>query len=262
MNVSVSLYIHTKFDSLMPKSNGTPKSVATTGTPLISIAIAEKDGLVRGGLASLLTSMGKYNVIMQAENDQDLLTKFEKSKHLPLICIINVNTLDNNFEVLRRIRYDYPKVKILILAQTYSLYTVLNVLRNEANGFMLLNCQPKELDKALSDIHSKNYYYSKQVPKELFDGVRYKEIRVPDVTKKQQKFMTLISSNLSYSEIAQRLDVGVRTVDGYRDLLFEKFKLQNRTDLVLFGLKAGLIKLEDTECTDAEIVRYRAEEQK
>jgi two-component system invasion response regulator UvrY len=245
----------------MPKTNGTPKSVATTGNPLLSIAIAEREGLVRSGMASLLNETAKYNVIMQAETDAELLAKFEKAKHLPLLCIINVNTLDNNYECIRRIKYDYPKVKILIIAQTFSMYTVLNMLRNEVNGFILRNSSSKELEKALNDIHTKNYYYSKQVPKELFDGVRFKEIRVPDVTKKQQKFMNLISSNLSYSEIAQKLDVGVRTVDGYRDLLFEKFKLQNRTDLVLFGLKAGLIRLEDTECTDAEVIPYRIAEQ-
>jgi DNA-binding NarL/FixJ family response regulator len=242
----------------MPKANGTPRSVAITDTPLISIAIAERDGLVRSGVASLLTGMGKYNVIMQAGSDTELLEKFERSKHLPLICIVDINTLDNNYECIRRIRYDYPKVKILVLAQHFSMYSVLNMLRNEVNGYILKDVTPKELDKALTDIHTKNFYYSKLVPKQLFDDVRYKEIRVPDVTKKQQRFMTLISSNMSYSEIAQKLEVGVRTVDGYRDLLFDKFKLQNRTDLVLFGLKAGLIKLEDTECTDAEIVRYRA----
>ena len=245
----------------MPKTTGNPKSVATTEAPqLISIAIAEKDGLLRSGIASLLSDTGKYKVIMQAESDAELITQFERSKHLPIICIVDINTLTNNYEGIRKIKYDYPKVKILALIERFSTYTVLNLLRSEVNGILLKGCQPKELDKALNEIHNKGFYYTGEVSKELFDGVRYKEIRVPDVTKKQLKFMELISSNLSYSEIAQKLDVGVRTIDGYRDLLFEKFNLQNRTDLVLFALKTGLIKLEDTISTDAEIVRYREKE--
>jgi two-component system invasion response regulator UvrY len=242
----------------MPKTKGNPKSVATTEPqPLVSIAIAEKDGLLRAGLACLLSEIGKYKILMQAETEAELLSLFEKSKNLPLIVIIDINTLSNNYEGIRKLKYDYPKVKVLVLVDTFSMYTVLNLLRCEANGIILKNSSAKELDKAITDIHTKNYYYTKQITKELFDGVRFKEIRVPDVTKKQLKFMELISSNLSYNEIAQRLDVGVRTIDGYRDLLFEKFNLQNRTDLVLFALKTGLISLDDTISTDAEIVRYR-----
>ncbi|GEM_PF-81836 len=242
----------------MPKTTGNPKSVAITETPqLISIAIAEKDGLLRSGIASLLSETGKYKVIMQAESDAELISQFEKSKHLPIICIVDINTLTHNYEGIRKIKYDYPKVKILALIDSFSIYTVLNLLRSEVNGILLKNCQAKELDKALNEIHTKGVYYTREVPKEFFDGVRYKEIRVPDVTKKQLKFMELICGNLSYSEIAKKLDVGVRTIDGYRDLLFEKFNLKNRTDLVLFALKTGLIKLEDTISTDAEIVRYR-----
>lgn len=245
----------------MPKTTGNPKSVAITDAPqLISIAIAEKDALLRNGIASLLSETGKYKVIMQAESDTELISLFEKSKHLPIICIVDINALTQNYEGIRKIKYDYPKVKMLALIDRFSLYPVLNLLRSEVNGILLKDCQPKELDKALSEIHTKGVYYTKLVPKELFDGVRYKEIRVPDVTKKQLKFMELICGNLSYSEIATKLGVGVRTVDGYRDLLFEKFNLKNRTDLVLFGLKTGLIKLDNTISTDAEIVRYREKE--
>jgi DNA-binding NarL/FixJ family response regulator len=242
----------------MPKTKGNPKSVATTEPhPLISIAIAERDGIFRAGLSSLLSETGKYKILMQAESEAELFSLFEKSKNLPLILIIDINTLSNNYEGIRKLKYDYHKVKILVLIDTFSLYTILNLLRCEVNGILLKSSPAKELEKSLFDIHTKGYYYTKQITKELFDGVRYKEIREPDITKKQLKFMELISSNLSYNEIAQRLDVGVRTIDGYRDLLFEKFNLQNRTDLVLFALKTGLIKLEDTISTDAEIIRYR-----
>lgn len=242
----------------MPKTKGNPKSVATTEPrPFISVAIAERDGILRAGLCSLLSETGKYRILMQAESEDDLLSQFEKSKHLPLILIIDINTLSNNYEGIRKLKYDHPKVKVLTLIDTFSLYTVLNLIRCEVNGILLKSSSAKELEKAITDVHTKGFYHTKLITKELFDGVRYKEIRVPDITKKQLKFMELISSNLSYNEIAQRLDVGVRTIDGYRDLLFEKFNLQNRTDLVLFALKTGLIKLEDTISTDAEIVRYR-----
>lgn len=241
----------------MPKVKKPQKSVAITDAPFVSIAIAEKDELVRAGLACLLSETGKYKVLMQAGSDSELLTQFEKSKHLPLICIIDVNTLTNNYEGIRRIKYDYPKVKILALVDSVSVYTTLNILRSEANGIIRKNSSVKDLEKALFEIHTKGHHFNKEVTKELYEGVKFREIRVPDVTKKQLKFMELISSHLSYSEIAQRLDVGVRTVDGYRDLLFDKFNLKNRTDLVLFGLKTGLVKLEDTISTDAEIVRYK-----
>ncbi|MBL7717818.1 MAG: response regulator transcription factor [Flavipsychrobacter sp.] len=245
----------------MPKNDNTPKSVAITDTPLISVAIAEKNELVRAGLVSLLTATGKYKVIMQDDSDVNLLVKFEKSKHLPLICMVDINTLTNNYEGIRRVKYDYPKVKVLALVEQYNTYTLLNLLRSEVNGIISINESAKELEKALSEIHTKGHYYNKHVTKELADGVRYRDIRVPDVTRKQQKFMELISSNLSYSEIAQKLGVGVRTVDGYRDLLFEKFNLQNRTDLVLFSLKTGLVRLENTISTEAGIVKYREPEQ-
>ncbi len=212
-----------------------------TNKPLLSIAIVEKDTLIRKSLMCLLGNADGYNVILEAETPSDLYKKLDSSKTLPLICIMDVKP--DSADVITRIKRTWPKVKVLVLTSLDSEYAITSMIKSGANGYLLKSSKQQDLQKALTDIHTKGYYYSKIAPKKLYQAVQEGEIEVEKVNTRQREFLTHCCTGANYAEIAQKMKWSVRTIDGYRDALFDKFKMKNRTDLVLFALRAGIVEL-------------------
>lgn len=212
-----------------------------TNKPLLSLAIAEKDNLVRKALINLLATSGEYNVIIEADSPASLLKKMDSSKTLPLICIIDVKP--GSVELVRNIRRYWPKVKVLVLSSLTNEHAVITMIKSGVNGYLHRDCKPQDLYKAINDIHLKGYYYSKLASKQLFTDVLTNVIEVPKVNNRQIEFLTHCCSGSNYAEIAAKMKWSVRTIDGYRDGLFAMFNMRNRTDLVLFALRAGIVEL-------------------
>lgn len=212
-----------------------------TNKPLLSLAIAEKETLVRKALIDLLTATGDYNVIIEADTTANLLEKMHKSKNLPLICIVDVRPGSTDF--VKTVKRSWPKVKTLALSSLTGDYAVMSMIKHGVNGFLHRDCKPQELFKALRDIYQKGYYYSKLAPKQLFTEVLDSEFEVPKVNSRQREFLTHCCSGANYAEIAEKMGWSVRTIDGYRDALFALFDMKNRTDLVLYALRGGIIEL-------------------
>ncbi len=212
-----------------------------TNKPLLSLAIAEKDNLVRKALINLLTATGEYNVIIEADSPANLLKKMDSSKNLPLICIIDVKP--GSTDLVKAIRRNWPKVKVLALSSLTSDYAIMSMIKNGVNGYLHRDCKPQDLYKAINDVYQKGYYYSKLAPKQLFADVHANEIEVPKVNTRQREFLTHCCSGANYAEIADKMGWSVRTIDGYRDALFALFNMKNRTDLVIFALRGGIVDL-------------------
>ena len=124
--------------------------------------------------------------------------------------------------------------------------TIIRMLRNGARGFILKDIEPIELKSALNSVLLKGYYYSELITSRLINlvnnldnpGHQFKQI--VSLSDKEIEFLKLICSELTYKEIADKMYVSPRTVDGYRDTLFEKLTVRTRVGLVLYAIRNGL----------------------
>jgi len=106
---------------------------------------------------------------------------------------------------------------------------------------------PHELHKAMDTLMQKGYYYSDLLTGKLIHSLHDKDNNsnsaLSKLTEKESQFLSLCCSELSYKEIAEQMYISPRTVDGYRDKLFEKLDVKSRVGLVLFAIKNGVIKI-------------------
>ena len=210
----------------------------------INVAIADDHTIVRKGVCGIILSFEKFIVLFEASNGKELLDKMSSAKVLPDIVILDVSMpkLDG-YDTLVQIKKKWPNIKVLVLTMFNNEFSIIKMIRNGANGYLLKNSDPKDLEKALFTIYKNSFYNSEIVSNHLYHVIHKSEI-LPQITEKEKNFLSFCGTDLSYEEIAIKLKVSTRSVVGFRDSLFEKLKVNSRPALTVWAIKLGFISID------------------
>ena len=110
-----------------------------------------------------------------------------------------------------------------------------------ANGVFSKSDDAARLPAALEEIYTEGYYSSAYVSKDLIKAARRNSIASVNITDREAEFLKLCATELTYVQIADKLGIGKRTVDGYRENLFQKLHISSRTGLAMFAIQSGLV---------------------
>lgn len=214
----------------------------------ITIALVDDHKLIRNGISRLIGTFDNMKVIFEAANGREAMEKV-KEKQIPDIALMDINMpVKDGYETAQWLNDNYPGIKVLALSMYDDETSVIKMLRAGAKGYILKDAEPSELRKALEDVHFKGYYFSDLVTGTLIHKVQKKENSSDDalanLTAREVTFLQLVCSELTYKEIADKMCLSPRTIDGYRDVLFEKLQVKTRVGLVMFALKHRIVSLE------------------
>ncbi len=209
-----------------------------------SIVIVDDHILIAKAIAGVIDSFSKYHVLYEAEHGKALMERFKAPKNIPHIVLLDITMpVMDGFETARWIKANYPDVLILALSMQDDDISLIRMIKSGANGYLLKNIHPVELEKALDSIVSKGYYYPDWAANKIISGLsddeqnkRYDNIAITD---KENEFLKYCCSELTYKEIAEKMFMSCRTVEGYRDSLFSKLGLKTRVGLAVFAIKTG-----------------------
>ena len=212
----------------------------------IQVAIADDHTLLRKALAGLISSFENYTVLFEAGNGTEV--KANITKHLiPDIVLLDVNMPGmDGYETVRWLYMNYPQIKVLALSMYSDEKTIIKMLRLGAKGYILKNIDPEELKSALDSVMKKDFYLSEYISGKIISGL-HKGAANPDdqqvvLTDREKEFLQLICSDMTYKDIAAKMFVSTRTVDDYRNALFEKLKVRTRVSLAMYAIKHGLVE--------------------
>jgi DNA-binding NarL/FixJ family response regulator len=116
-------------------------------------------------------------------------------------------------------------------------FSIVQMLRAGASGYLHKTAEPEELDCALQTLFTGGYYHTELEsanPSNAFN-----------ISVREREFLTLCCRELVYKEIAAIMKVSIHTVNGYRDALFIKLNLHSRTALAIFALEVGIVTRSD-----------------
>lgn len=178
-------------------------------------------------------------------NGRDLLKKLYGFDLVPDLFLIDVEMpLMDGLETTREIRSRFPLAKIVALSMKDDDKSIVSMLKAGCCAYLLKDIHPNELERALLQVYSNGYYYSEatyKFSKQILLGSKDgKEIKFTD---REITFLQYACSDLSYKEIAQQMNLSERTIDGYRESLFEKLNVRSRTGMVLDALKRKMITM-------------------
>ncbi|HWV74076.1 MAG TPA: response regulator transcription factor [Pseudosphingobacterium sp.] len=203
-----------------------------------TIGIVEDQHLILKSLEMLINSFSHFDVVLSATNGIDLFEKLEQHFPVPDILLIDVvMPLMDGAEVAVQLKKNFPAIKLVALSGIDDSMSVVKMIKSGCCAYLLKSISLDDLEQALEEIWAKGYYNSRITDM----GYQESNMKLMDLKENEMEFLKLACTDLTYHEIASNMCLSVKTIDGYRAALFEKFKVRNRIGLILKVLRHNLI---------------------
>lgn len=212
----------------------------------IKIAIADDYKIFRDGLKVGLSAEANFEVILEADNGENLIKAMEQSMPDVIIMDIKMPIMDG-MEATKLIRKLYPLVKVLVVTMYDDDKFVIHLMEIGANGYLLKNAEPDEIRKAIYAVSENGYYFNDLVNKALLKKLVIKNQIKPsfnqdiELTERELEVLKLICEEKTAIEIGKEIFLSPRSVEGIRQRLIEKVGVRNTAGLVMFAVKNGMV---------------------
>lgn len=213
----------------------------------IQVMITDDHVLLRNALARVVNSFDGYTVMMEADNGKDLKNKIMKHQ-VPDVVLLDVNMPEmDGFETTQWLHKNYPFIKIIVLSMLSDEKTIIKMFRLGASGYLLKNTDTDELKNALDAVTNKNVYLSEYVSSKLVSGLHKgkeeDESKPVLLNEREREFLRWACTELTYKDIAEKMNLSPRTIDDYRQSLFSKLNVHSRVGLVLYAIRNGIAEV-------------------
>lgn len=214
------------------------------------LAVVDDHTLLRKGLVELLQGKGMdYEVVLEAKDGVEFFAKLNP-QNLPDVILMDINMPNlDGYRTAEQLKRQYPELHILALSMYDDESAIIGMLRSGARGYILKDSEPMELKCAIESIAKTGVHYSEMVSGTLIHSLLSGHPGVPNnnellsLNEKEREFLKLCCSEMTYKEIAEKMHLSPRTIDGYREQLFEKLQVKNRVGLVLFAIRSNIFLL-------------------
>jgi DNA-binding NarL/FixJ family response regulator len=212
-----------------------------------NIILIDDHVLIRNGLKELIEKLGPYSVSAQFDSGSAFLNALPALAK-PDLVILDLNMPGmNGFELVENLKNRGDQPVILILTLDSDDQTIIRLFRNGVRGFLKKNSSADILKSALESIFATGYYHNEFLALSLQTEVEPAQLSAAakilvQLTERERNFLKLVchEDEYTYEQIADKMQVSARTVDGYREAIFDKFAIRSKTGLVLFVLKHQL----------------------
>jgi DNA-binding NarL/FixJ family response regulator len=214
-----------------------------------SVDVADDHILLRNGRANLIRGLETYAVLFEANNGKDFIKQLQPM-YLPDIVLLDINMPEmDGYETALWLKLNYPGIKILALSMYDNENSIIRMMKNGAKGYILKDIDPMEFRSALDSLMRKGFYYSELITGKLIHAVSKLDdpgepFKSPSLLNTREiEFLKLVCTEMTYKEIAEKMFLSARTIDGYRDALFEKLNVKSRVGLVLYAIKNNIVNV-------------------
>lgn len=221
----------------------------------IRLLLADDHTLVRGGIRALLNELDEVEVIAEANDGREALSLIES--HQPDIVLMDIAMSGmNGLEATMRVTRDFPEIRVIILSMHTNEEYVLQALRSGAVGYLLKDAGISELEIAIEAVFRGETYLSPPVSKHVIsDYVRRVGVDAQEnldsqptlerLTMRQREILQLIAEGYTTQEMANLLNISVKTIETHRMQLMDRLDIHDIAGLVRFAIRVGLISLEE-----------------
>lgn len=215
----------------------------------IKIGIAEDHLLTRQGLISLLKEFDDIRILFDVSNGRDLLESLKAS--MPDIILLDIEMpVMNGREAFEKIKLKYPKLKVIIISMHFKDSYIIEFVKKGVNGFLNKNSSIEKIVDALYNVHKFGHYYdntvslilAKTVAGEFAHSLEHISAST-GFTSREIEIIRLLCLNKSNREIAEELNISVRTVEGHRLHIMKKTSCKNAAELTTFAIQNNFVTI-------------------
>jgi len=217
----------------------------------IRVALADDQQLFRQGLAQLIKANTDFDLVIEAENGKVFLDELKQLDTLPDIALIDMHMPEmNGVELNEMLQKHYPSIRAIILSVYDQERFIGKMIQAGASGYLTKNCETEELITAIQTTYKSGFYFNNTTLKAMRNAsalsnnslINFNNIPI-DLTSREKEVLQYICRELTNAEIATKLFISPRTVEGHRNSLLIKAGCRNTAGLVVFAIKNGLFEV-------------------
>jgi DNA-binding NarL/FixJ family response regulator len=205
-----------------------------------SIAIVDDHILIAKALTGIIENFKQFEVLYESENGALLIEKLKIKNNIPDIVLLDISMpVMDGFETAAWLKQHYPQILVVALSMQDDEKSLIKMVKAGVKGYLLKNIHPAELEKALLTLIKNGTCFPDWAASKVLLSLGKEETVVVSIsfTEREKEFLQYTITEMSYKEIAEKMFCSPRTVESYRDSLFEKLDLKSRVGLAVFALK-------------------------
>ena len=208
--------------------------------------MADDHPVVRKGLQSCLAKQPRLKVVGEAVDGEDALHKTRQLSPDVVLMDISMPGM-NGLAVTEVLRKEAPQVKVLVLSVHSNKDYIFRVIQAGAHGYVSKEAPPDELLRAIETVHAGEPFFSEEIAKAAlseFVNSGGKKEPFSQLTSREREVLVLIAEGKSNKEIADKLGIGVRTIETHRERIMRRLNIHSVAGLTKYAIANGLIPLE------------------
>ena len=205
------------------------------------IAIVDDHILIAQAIKGVISNFKNFEVLYECENGKELIDKIIKKNQLPDIVLLDISMpIMNGFDTAKWLQENHPDIMVVVLSMQTDEESVNKMIKYGAKSYLLKNSHPRDLETALNTMIENGYYYPDWASRLIFSGINKTNGKLSNkLSEREKEFLRYCITEMSYKEIAELMHCSPRTVESYRDNLFEKLDLKTRVGLAVYAIKNG-----------------------
>ena len=213
----------------------------------VRIVLVDDHRLVRAGIRALLEKTPQGNVVGEAADGREAFALIDKQR--PDIVLIDIAMPGlNGLDAVDRIKKEWPETKVIILSMHANEEYVVRALRSDVSGYLIKDAAVDELEDAIRTVTQGEVYFSRRISKRVIRDylTNTDAMRGPleQLSSRQREVLQLIGEGKNTKEIADILQVSVKTIEAHRLQLMQRLDIHDIPGLVKFAIRTGLVSAE------------------
>jgi two-component system, NarL family, response regulator NreC len=221
---------------------------------VIHVGIVEDQVLFREGIKAIVGSWNDMDVVFECADGFSVVENLKTCDLLPDVLLVDLslppdgNKEFSGLDVTDAVIKEFPSIKLLILSVHEDENFIVQLIEHGAHGYLVKDCDPREVHEAIQAVHEKGSYINQRTLKALQHSLSRKRSKaavttLTPLTKREEEILGLICQQLTTDEMAERLFLSPKTVNGHRNHLLQKTGSRNTAGLVIYALKHHVVEL-------------------
>ena len=209
----------------------------------IHVLIADDHAIVRQGLRQILSETD--DLLVSGEADDGVEAMYLARAREWDVVLLDVSMPNRNgIDTLKMLKKEFPRLPVLILSMHPEEQYAVRALKAGASGYLTKQSAPQLLVTAIRQVASGHKYVSPSLAMKLAELISEDSDRPAHeaLSDRESQILCLIAAGRTLTQIAEELNISVKTVSEYRKRLLEKMRLETNAELIHYGLKRGLVE--------------------
>lgn len=212
----------------------------------IKVGLVDDHELFREGIKLLMSRIEETELVFDVGSGIEALEELKTT--MPDVLLLDLDMPGKNgVDTFQEARELYPNLKVIILTMHSEERMISYLMEMGVNGYLMKDSNRETLRSAILNVYEKGMYYSEEVSKAMLEGLKRKTRLTPKVgqrivlSAREREVLELVAEGYSNKEIAEKLFISSRTVDGHRTNILQKFGVHNTAKLVMEAVRKGFL---------------------